>query len=105
MDKLVTKLKRAGVVRKGHVILTSDKISDFYIDLKLAYGYPKILRLISSEIGKRVGKRITCVAGLGHGGVPLATAVALRNDLKLALVRKETRAHGSKKWIDGYIPN
>ncbi|KKT28062.1 MAG: Orotate phosphoribosyltransferase [Candidatus Yanofskybacteria bacterium GW2011_GWA2_44_10] len=98
------KLKKIGVAKRGQVVLTTGLRSDFYIDLKIAYGDPELLQLMISEVLKRMDKNITCVAGLGHGGIPLATALALNKNLKLVLVRKEKRKHGSKKWIDGYCP-
>lgn len=104
MDRLVNELKKLGVLKKGKVLLTSGKVSDFYVDLKVANGYPRALKLMSAGLAKYLDKNITCVAALGYGGIPLATAVALKNNLKLSLIRKEPRKHGSKKLIEGYVP-
>lgn len=102
--RLIKALREIGVVRKGNVRLKHAGASGFYVDVKKAYGYPEILDLICRQIGKRVGKKTTCAAAAGYGGIPLAAVLSEKYKLKLALVREKPKTHGRNVWIDGYVP-
>lgn len=103
--KLVEELKKLEIVKKGKFVLKSGQASDYYVDMKKAFGSPKAFRLIVAEISKVIDKKATCIAGSGHGGLPLATAVAIKLKLPLVLVRDKVKDHGIKKMIDGYLPS
>ncbi|OGM99381.1 MAG: hypothetical protein A3B91_00485 [Candidatus Yanofskybacteria bacterium RIFCSPHIGHO2_02_FULL_41_29] len=104
MNLLARELKKLKIVKRGRVVLKSGEVSDFYVDMKKAFGDPRAFSLICSELCKIIDKRATCVAGSGHGGLPLATAVSLRLKLPLVLVRDSDKKHGLSKLIDGYVP-
>ena len=103
--QLAKKLVDCGIIHEGKVTLRSGKKTDLYIDLKKTYGYPELLAVLVSEMSKLVSKEATCVAAIGHGGIPLAVLLSQKLNLKLALVRYKPRKHGTKKTIDGYIPS
>src|SRR3989344_7232180 len=103
-QELTRKLLDFGIIHKGKVTLRSGKETDFYIDLKKAYGYPKLLAALVTEMNKLVPQKATCIATIGQGGIPLAVLVSQKLNLKLVLVRDKPRKHGTKKTIDGYIP-
>lgn len=103
--QLAKKLLDCGIVHKGKVILRSGKKADFYIDIKKAYGYPKLLAALVAKMSKLVPKGATCVAATGHGGIPLAVLLSQRQNLKLVFVRDKPREHGIQKTIDGHIPS
>ena len=104
MGSLADELKKLNIIKKGKVIGKSGKVLDFYVDMKKALGSPRVFNLICQEICEVVDKRVTCIAGSGLGGLPLATAVSLRIGLPLVLVRDEVKKHGLQKKINGYIP-
>ena len=103
-EKLIKKLKEIGVVKKRRVNLKHAGISNFYVDIKKAYGEPKILAMLSKAVWRQIDKNITCVAAAGYGGIPLAAAVSGKYGLKLVLVREKPKEHGMNVWIDGYMP-
>lgn len=103
--KLLKKLKRIGVVRKEKIKLKHAGKSSFYIDIKKSYGHPEVLDLITRYIGKKVKRGVSCVAGAGYGGIPLAASLALKLGLKLTLVREKKKRHGRNVWVDGYLPS
>ena len=108
MQLLIKKLKELDVVIKEPVQLRSGEISNFYVDIKKAYGDPQAFYLLvkaMSDVLKSDFNTSTCVAACGYGGIPLATAVAFKNNLKLSLVRDKVKNHGTKEMIDGYIPD
>ncbi len=116
MKQLVKNLKDSKVLIRSRVILKSGQVSDFYIDMKKAFGNPKAFNSICDEFCKiidpvkRPGRhgasnKATCIAGSGHGGLPLATAVSIQLGLPLVMVRDKIKKHGLQKMIDGYTPS
>jgi len=97
-------LKEAGVVRKGKFRLANGRAADYYVDLKSAYGKPGVLFVLAREMARMVPKRATVIASGGYGGLPLATAVAMRLKLPLTLIRTRPKSHGTAKWLDGHVP-
>jgi len=104
-EKLIRELKRVGVVERGVFKLKSGVVSDYYIDMKKAFGYPEVMRLLVDLVSELVSEEANCVACQGHGGMPLATAISLKLGLKLVLVREKAKDHGRNTLIDGYVPN
>ena len=48
-----------------------------------------------------VPKDIEVLAGLELGGIPLVTAISFETGLPALYLRKEAKAHGTKKWAEG----
>lgn len=103
-DKLVKLLQQENILKYGKFTLRSGEVSDYYCDIKEAFGQPKILKLMVSEIAKIIPENTTCIAGSGYGGLPLSATVANKLNLPLTLVRDKIKDHGTKKYIDGYTP-
>ena len=104
-NNLIKRLRDIGVVYKEKVTLRSGETSDFYCDIKKAFGYPDILNALADEVKKILPKSVTCIAASGYGGLPLAAAVASKFNLKFVAVRSTPKNHGKGGLIDGYIPN
>ena len=104
MKQLIEALKKEGIVNKGSFTLTSGELSNYYFDVKKAVGNPELLEMMSSLLAAKIGNKATCVASIGFGGIPLATAVSLKLKLPLIMVRNSAKGHGLGKVIEGYIP-
>jgi orotate phosphoribosyltransferase len=104
MKTIAEMLRDAGVVRKGKVRLASGRTADFYINVKAAYGRPLVFSRLVRELSARVPTGTTCIASGGYGGIPLASAVALRLKLPLTLIRAKPKTHGTAQWLDGAVP-
>tara|TARA_Y100000310_G_scaffold333102_2_gene409963 strand:+ start:183 stop:662 length:480 start_codon:yes stop_codon:yes gene_type:complete len=102
---LVQTLKDLPILEKKNVNFRGGGSSDFYINVKKAYGDPAILGAIAKRVWEKAGMDFTCVACSGYGGMPLATALSLKYGLKLTLVRNEKKDHGLGGKIDGYLPD
>ena len=100
--KLRDKLTSLDIIYEDKVKLVNAGKSDYYIDIKKAYGY--VLKDICEEVHEKMDKETTCVAGSGHGGIPLAAGISASYGLRLCLVRERQKDHGLTKIIDGYIP-
>ncbi|MBI2547654.1 MAG: hypothetical protein HYW23_04420 [Candidatus Aenigmarchaeota archaeon] len=105
MERLTRRLHEIGVVHKGKFKLSSGNISDYYIDLREAYGYPDTRKMIVEELWKLMDKDVTCVAAMGYGGISPATILAHDHNLNLTLVRRKPKDYSRMTSVDGYIPN
>ncbi len=103
-DELIRRLKELDVIRRELVDLKHAGRSDYYVDIKKAYGYPDVLNLICGSLWEVIDKRTTCIAAGGYGGVSPATILSKEYDLKLTLIRDEPKKHGKGGWIDGHVP-
>ncbi len=85
--------------------LAGGKVDEKYIDVKSAYGKPAMVSQIARIFCGEMGGGFTCVAGSGHGGLPIAFAVAERAGLYYCMIRSGEKGHGKGGMIDGYVPN
>ena len=95
--------------RKGSFVLASGKSSNIYIDARLTTMSPEGLVLIG-ELGAAVIARefggVDAVGGLTVGADPMAYAIAFhsatsRSPIRAFTVRKEAKAHGAGKLVEG----
>jgi orotate phosphoribosyltransferase len=96
---------------KDEFHLSSGKSSEFYVDCKMAISHPPARKLMGKLIAEAVhGEKIDAVGGLEIGAYPIAAAVsdaiyeASRRSVLVFVVRKQAKAHGLKKWVEGDIP-
>lgn len=104
-DDLITRLKQLKIVHRGEVELSHAGSSDYYIDVKKAYGDAEAFELMTKRLGEKIHQRTNCIAASGHGGLPLAGALSVLYARNLSLVRTELKEHGLLRSIDGYIPS
>jgi len=103
-QELLKGLKELNVVERGTFALHGGNVTDFYVDIKKAYGNPEIFNYICDAVWEEIDGRATCVAGMGYGGEPLATALSLSYGLNLVLLREQPKTHGRIGYIDGHVP-
>lgn len=103
-DDLIIRLKQLQIVHQGPVELKNAGSSQYYIDIKKAYGDAEAFDLLVRHLGEKIPNRTTCIAASGYGGIPLAAALAVNYLRNLVLVREEPKSHGLMKMIEGYTP-
>ncbi len=97
--------------RRGHFTLASGKQSDFYIDARLTTMSPEGLSIIGSlalSTLRESGWKVDAVGGLTLGADPISYAIsyasaASDHPLRAFTVRKEPKAHGTGKLLEGPI--
>lgn len=102
---LIKLLKQKNIIKHGDFVFRSGINSKSYCDIKEAFGHPIILENIISEMVKLIPKNSTCITGSGYGGITLASLIAYKKRLPLVLARETVKDHGTKKAIEGYVPN
>lgn len=99
---LALELHRIGAVRFGAFVLKDGSTSPIYIDLRVVIGYPSVLRLVAQAM-VQVAATLTydCLAGIPYAGLPLAVAMSLESGRPLVYPRKEAKAYGTKRLVEG----
>jgi orotate phosphoribosyltransferase len=101
-DDLVSELREHAVV-VGEVTLTSGRTAQYYVDAKRAILRPAGFRALGELVAEKASQwGATAVGGLTMGADPVAcSALAAGADVKAFFVRKETKAHGLQRRIEG----
>lgn len=96
-------------VKRGRFTLASGKTSDLYIDVRMTSMSPQGLSLIG-PLGlhaiRGTGWPVDAVGGMTLGADPIAYAISYTSSfipplIRAFTVRKETKAHGTNKLIEG----
>jgi uridine monophosphate synthetase len=99
---LVRRLHEIGGVCFGEFVLKSGMTSPFYVDLRVVISHPEVLarvgRLMAAEVARCRADRI---AGIPYAGLPLAVAASLAAGVPLVYPRREEKAYGTRRRIEG----
>jgi orotate phosphoribosyltransferase len=99
-SKLIEVIKRG--LEFGQFDLASGQSSSYYIDAKIGIlspdGYPLVGRLFADAL-KEI--QFDAVGGSETGAIPIACAVAAVRYTTVFFVRRKSKEHGTKKWIEG----
>jgi uridine monophosphate synthetase len=99
---LALQLHRIGAVRFGSFALKDGSTSPFYVDLRVVIGHPDVLRSIAQAMLRRAAAlEYDCLAGIPYAGLPLAVAMSLESGRPLVYPRKETKAYGTQRQVEG----
>jgi orotidine 5'-phosphate decarboxylase subfamily 1/orotate phosphoribosyltransferase len=100
----VLDLVRIGAIAFGDFTLTSGKKSPYYVDLRLLPSYPAVFREAIFEATKHAKKHTgdyQCIAGIPTAGISFGTLFSQFTNKPLIYVRKEKKAVGMQKQIEG----
>jgi orotate phosphoribosyltransferase len=101
-DRLVAEL-RAHALVIGEVVLTSGQTAQYYVDAKRAILLPAGFMAMGELVAERAAAwGATAVGGLTMGADPVAcSALAAGADVKAFFVRKDAKAHGLQRRVEG----
>jgi len=101
-EELIELLKENEVIKFGKFTLSSGKESDYYVDMKRAVTDPKILSKVAEIISERIDKTGTDkIAGPALGAIPIVTAISLKSEIPMLMIRKAKKGYGTSKLIEG----
>jgi len=102
--KICEALVKANVVRFGEFTLVSGAKSPIYVDMRVLPSFPESFDTVTNELAKLVKSlEHDVVAGIESAGIPLSTAVALKNKTPMIYIRKKPKDYGTKSRIEGFF--
>ena len=101
-DRLIAELREHALII-GRVTLTSGAEAEYYVDAKRAILRPAGFAVLGELVAGQARERgATAVGGMTMGADPVAcAALAGGADVKAFFVRKETKAHGLQRRVEG----
>src|SRR5437762_1072587 len=101
-EVLIAELRRHALVI-GEVTLTSGRTASYYVDAKRAILRPAAFAALAELVaGYARAWEATAVGGLTMGAdAPACAALAGGADVKAFLVRKDVKAHGLQRRVEG----
>jgi uridine monophosphate synthetase len=104
--KLTLALHEIGAIKFGSFKLKSGLTSPFYIDLRLIVSYPKITGLIVRLLQDTVEDlNFDLITGIPYTALPVASVLSTKLNTPLVYQRKEPKAYGTGKSIEGVYKN
>ena len=87
----------------GKVTLSSGHEAEYYVDAKRAILRPEGFLALGELVAEEAGRRnAAAVGGLTMGADPVAcAALAAGAQVKAFFVRKDRKAHGLQRWVEG----
>lgn len=101
-ERLILELHDVRIIDFGQFKLKSGLISPYYLDLRLLVTFPYLLEQVSDVIWEKIRLiPFDLIVGVPYAALPIATAVSLRHNKPIIMVRKERKDYGKGKLIEG----
>ncbi len=85
----------------GKFLLRSGKTSTEYFDKYQFEARPEILNLLAEALVPLLPEDCDLLGAMEMGGIPIATALALKTGKQMVFVRKEAKDYGTCKFAEG----
>ena len=101
-QSLILELFDIGCLLFGEYIQASGATFSYYIDLRKIISNPHIFNQVLEAYGDIVQQlEFDRIAGIPYGALPTATGLALNLQRPMIFPRKEVKAHGTRRLIEG----
>ncbi|MEB3324344.1 MAG: bifunctional orotidine-5'-phosphate decarboxylase/orotate phosphoribosyltransferase [Cyanobacteriota bacterium] len=102
MEQLILDLFDLGCLLFGEYKQASGAIFNYYIDLRQIISDPNLFhRVLHAYAASLEGLSFDRIAGIPYGSLPTATGLSLQLHKPLIYPRKEVKAHGARRLIEG----
>ena len=99
---LILELFDIGCLLFGEYVQASGATFSYYIDLRKIISNPHIFNQVLDAYGDVVQQlKFDRIAGIPYGALPTATGLALNLQRPMIFPRKEVKAHGTRRLIEG----
>ena len=99
---LILQLYDIGCIMFGSFVQASGATFPYYIDLRKIISNPQIFNQVLSAYEKILSSlNFDRLAGIPYGSLPTATGLSLRLHCPMIYPRKEVKAHGTRRLIEG----
>ena len=102
MDQLILDLFDIGCLLFGDYVQASGAVFNYYIDLRQIISDPNLFHRVLHAYGTLLEDLdFERIAGIPYGALPTATGLSLQLHKPLIYPRKEVKAHGARRLIEG----
>ena len=102
MAELIVELFDIGCLLFGEYVQASGAIFNYYIDLRQIISDPNLFHRVLHAYGELLRELdFDRIAGIPYGSLPTATGLSLLLHKPLIYPRKEVKAHGARRLIEG----
>ena len=103
-EKLILQLFDLGCLIFGEYVQASGATFSYYIDLRKIISNPQVFSEVLKAYAEIVEKLdFDRIAGIPYGSLPTATGLALKLKTPMIFPRKEVKAHGTRRLIEGHF--
>ncbi len=101
---LILQLFDMGCILFGEFVRASGAIFPYYIDLRKIISNPQLFHQVLTAYAERLKPlEFDRIAGIPYGSLPTATGLSLRLHRPMIFSRKEVKAHGTRRAIEGHF--
>ena len=102
MEQLILDLFDIGCLLFGDYVQASGAVFHYYIDLRQIISDPNLFHRVLHAYSQILsGLNFDRIAGIPYGALPTATGLSLQLHKPLIYPRKEVKAHGARRLIEG----
>lgn len=99
---LILQLYDIGCIMFGNYVQASGETFPYYIDLRKIISQPQIFYQVLNAYAEIIKDlKFDRIAGIPYGSLPTATGLALQMEKPMIFPRKEVKAHGTRRAIEG----
>ena len=99
---LILQLYDLGCIMFGEFVQASGATFPYYVDLRKIISNPQVFSLILTSYADILKTlNFDRIAGIPYGSLPTATGLSMRLSYPMIFPRKEVKAHGTRKIIEG----
>lgn len=99
---LILQLYDVGCILFGDFVQASGAVFPYYIDLRKIISNPQLFHQVLNAYAEVLQElSFDRIAGIPYGSLPTATGLALRLNRPMIFPRKEVKAHGTRRVIEG----
>jgi uridine monophosphate synthetase len=100
--ELILQLYDVGCILFGEFVQASGAVFPYYIDLRKIISNPQLFhQVLNAYTDILQTLSFDRIAGIPYGSLPTATGLALRLNRPMVFPRKEVKAHGTRRLIEG----